>query len=124
MLAGLVAFGALALAADAEAAQRYAAPGGATAGSCPQAEPCRIDYAVNCRGRSDQVIVLPGEYDVSGLPPLSTTKSLTVHGSDPMDKPRIVSSTESLLVLGDNSSAYDLELTARAARRRSQSAKM
>ena len=115
MLAGLVAFGALALAADAEAAQRYAAPGGVTAGSCPQAEPCRIDHAVNDAEEGDQVIVLSGDYDVSGLPPLATTKTLTVHGSDPMDKPRIVSSnSEPTLLLGDGSSSYNLDLTAQS----------
>ncbi len=113
ILTGLIALGLLTATASAEAAQRYASPGGITTGSCPQAEPCRIDRAINNAEENDQVIVLPGEYDVSTLPALSTTRTLTVHGTDPLNKPRIVSSGSgsAMSLLGGGSSVYDLDIS-------------
>src|SRR5262249_2894510 len=62
---------------------RYAATGSTnTVGSCPQNDPCRIDYAINSAPASAEVIVLPGTYDVSALPTLApAATSLNIHGA-------------------------------------------
>src|SRR5262249_53790134 len=73
---------------------RYAAPGSTnTIGSCPQDDPCRIDYAINNAPASAEVIVAPGTYDVSALPTLTpAATSLDIHGAAGQPRPTITSS--------------------------------
>lgn len=96
---------------SAVAAQRYAAPGGVTSGSCPQAAPCRIDRAVNLAEAGDEVLVAPGDYDVTATP-LSTSQGLTVRAADSSSPPYLTSdsASSSTLVLGDQSAVRDLIL--------------
>ncbi|HWT89744.1 MAG TPA: choice-of-anchor Q domain-containing protein [Solirubrobacterales bacterium] len=101
----------LALPAAAAAAERFAAPGGATTGTCPQSAPCRIDRAVNLAAPGDEVFIAPGDYDVSATP-LSNGGALTVVGADRASKPRITSSgAGTTLALGGGSLVADLDLT-------------
>jgi hypothetical protein len=96
----------------AQAAQRFASPGGVTTGSCPQAAPCRIDRAVNLAVSGDEVIVSPGDYDVTSTP-LETLATLTVRGVGTASRPRLTSSSasSSTLSLGTGSAVSDIEAT-------------
>ncbi|MDQ3726509.1 MAG: hypothetical protein M3335_11585, partial [Actinomycetota bacterium] len=101
----------LAFPAAAAAAERFAMPGGATTGACPQSAPCRIDHAVNEAKPGDEVFVAPGEYNVSATP-LSNPGALTVVGENRASKPRLVATgANATLALGDGSLVADLDLT-------------
>jgi hypothetical protein len=101
----------LALPAAAAAAERFATPGGATTGACPQSAPCRIDRAINEAKPGDEVFVAPGEYNVSATP-LSNPGGLTVVGENRASKPRLVATgANATLALGEGSLVADLDLT-------------
>jgi hypothetical protein len=103
----LVATALLFLAPAAEAAtQRYATPGGAATGECPQNQPCDI-YTVFMKAQAnDEVIIGTGDYGSAAAPlptPIvSTTAGLDVHGEDGKPRPRIFGMT------GDNTTLLDL----------------
>jgi hypothetical protein len=77
--------------APAMAAQRYAAPGGTTAGACPSSAPCALGTALDGAASGDEIVVAPGDYVVTtGLSP---TVPLDVHGIAGQPRPRIVGSS-------------------------------
>ncbi len=90
LLAAVAVLVVLAVPSGATAAQRYAAPSGSDVpGACTRSAPCRIDRAVNDAASGDEVIVLPGTYDVpDGL--TVTNKSIDLHGEDGQPRPRLV----------------------------------
>src|SRR3954447_14138336 len=104
----LLVVAALLLAAPAAeaATQRYATPGGATTGECPQNQPCDIYTAFMKAQANDEVIIGTGDYGSAAAPlptPIvSTTAGLDVHGEDGKPRPRIFGKT------GDNTSLLDL----------------
>ncbi len=78
----------IAVPGTAQAAQRYAASGGAGT-ACTQATPCSLQEAITKAGENDEVIVTVGTYTVSapiGAPPAA--KNLFIHGefAGPMPK--------------------------------------
>ncbi len=74
----------------AEAAQRYAAPGGSTTSQCPAADPCTIERAVNGAAAGDEVIVASGDYTLSSA--LNPRGVLNLHGDPDHAWPRITAS--------------------------------
>jgi hypothetical protein len=74
----------------AQAAQRYAAPGGSTTSRCPAADPCTIERAVNGAAAGDEVIVASGAYDLTA--PLNPRGALDLHGDPDQMWPRIIAS--------------------------------
>ncbi len=87
--------------AVAQAAVRYAEPGGnGPAASCPEADPCEIQAAVeNGMGTpGDEVILRPGTYDLGGGT-LDVDFDTVLHGAAGSPPPRIVSSGAVVYVL-------------------------
>ena len=76
----------------AEAAQRYAAPGGSTTSQCPAADPCAIERAVNGAAAGDEVIVASGDYTLSSA--LNPRGALNLHGDPDHAWPRITASSK------------------------------
>jgi hypothetical protein len=74
----------------AQAAQRYAAPGGSTTSQCPAADPCAIDRAVNGAAVGDEVIVASGDYTLTAA--LNPRGVLNLHGDPDHAWPRITAS--------------------------------
>lgn len=74
----------------AQAAQRYAAPGGSTTSQCPAADPCTIERAVNGAAAGDEVIVATGDYTLTAA--LSPRGVLNLHGDPDHAWPRITAS--------------------------------
>src|ERR1044071_9210636 len=74
----------------AQAAQRYAAPGGSTTSQCPAADPCTIERAVNGAAAGDEVLVASGEYTLTA--PLNPRGALDLHGDRDHTWPRITAS--------------------------------
>ncbi len=69
--------GSLLLCSPAAAATRYAAPGGTgPSASCPQADPCGIDAAVESAGDGDEAVLLPGDYTLTSR--LQANSAVTV----------------------------------------------
>src|SRR3954451_15955745 len=105
----LLVVAALLLAAPAAeaATQRYATPGGATTGECPQNQPCDIYTAFMKAQANDEVIIGTGDYGSAAAPlptPIvSTTAGLDVHGEEGKPRPRIFGATT-----GNNTSVLDL----------------
>jgi hypothetical protein len=96
-----------ALAAPAQAAQRYVSPTGG-GGACTQGVPCSIVTGINASADNDEVIVTPGTYTTSmGLTSPST--NLSIHGQAGQPRPVIATSaTTGLLLNGGNSTVRDL----------------
>jgi hypothetical protein len=76
-------------AAGAQAAQRYAAPGAAGV-DCTVQEPCSFPDAVNGASANDEVIVMAGEYTISGAPLNVVYGGLQIHGDLAGPMPRVV----------------------------------
>jgi hypothetical protein len=96
----LVAAAALAFPAVAEAATRFAEPGGdGPASSCPEANPCDLDAAIGDPSvdDGDEVILLPGEYAPPGF--VSITRPINVHGRRSDPRPLIRLSGQSSVIL-------------------------
>jgi hypothetical protein len=82
----------LAVAPAAQAAQRYAAPGGSTTSQCPAGDPCTIEHAVNDANPGDEVIVGPGTYQLGAS--LNPRGALDLHGDRDHVWPRIMGSSK------------------------------
>src|ERR1044071_193393 len=74
----------------AQAAHRYAAPGGSTTSQCPAADPCTVERAVNGAAAGDEVIVASGTYTLSA--PLNPHGELDLHGDPDAVWPQLVAS--------------------------------
>ena len=72
----------------AQAAQRYAVPGGSTTSQCPVADPCAIERAVNGAAAGDEVIVASGDYTLTA--PAEPRGALDLHGDADQMWPRII----------------------------------
>jgi hypothetical protein len=82
----------MAAAAPAQAAQRYAAPFSNDAvGSCSSLAPCALDHAIGDAAAGDEVVVLPGSYDVAQE--IDADVPLNVHGLNGRPRPRLVGGT-------------------------------
>jgi hypothetical protein len=79
----------LAAPAAADAARRYADPNGSTTSpQCAQADPCRIDRAVNAAADGDEVVIAPGTYKITT--PLKPHGAVDIHGDVDYSAPRLV----------------------------------
>jgi hypothetical protein len=76
----------------AQAAQRYAAPGGSTTSQCPAADPCTVERAVNGAAAGDEVIAVSGVYTITA--PLNPRGALDLHGDPDAVWPRIIASAK------------------------------
>ncbi len=96
-LAFLVGVAVLLGAPSADAAQRYAAPGG-SGSACSQPAPCSLQEAVGKAGTNDEVIVTGGTYALSAPveAPLGVSK-VYIHGDFSAPMPRISGAFESAL---------------------------
>ncbi len=93
-------------------AVRYVKPKGATTGSCPESEPCRIDRGIDKAPEGEEVVILPGNYSIGGIEEIRTTKALNIHGPSPAEPPHIATSTDigEMLTLGAGTRLADLEI--------------
>ncbi len=101
-------FASLALGAEADAATRYAAPGGTgPAASCPQANPCSLDDAVEDATvtAGDEVVVGTGTYLVTGG--LVIDDGISVGGA-PSAVPTIVATTPGEAAIAVDASGAEL----------------
>jgi hypothetical protein len=80
------AFGATAPVAGASV--RWSAPDAATGAPCTPDAPCRLDTAVNGAVAGDEVILKPGNYDVTY--PVAATAAIDVHGQAGKAVPHLV----------------------------------
>jgi hypothetical protein len=81
--------------AFASAAARFAEPGaGGSDPSCPQADPCDIEEAVNSAAVGDDVTILPGDYTASN-PLIINGANTVVHGEAGQPRPVIQTSAPS-----------------------------
>jgi hypothetical protein len=104
-------------AGPASAATRYAEPGGdGPEGSCPQADPCDIQVAIEGGSMAsnvqpgDEIILLPGDYAVGSDEIDFLAQNLDVHGQDGQPRPRIVSSASSNALFVTSGSVRHLEV--------------
>lgn len=88
----LAAMALLVLPAAALGAARYASPGGVGSGSCLEATPCSLAYAITAATGGDEVVVTPGTYPVAAT--IEATVPLTIHGAAGQPRPRIVGAKE------------------------------
>jgi hypothetical protein len=88
LVVGLVALALLAVPAGAFGAQRYASPTGAESGSCAQATPCSLTYAVEKAAAGDEVLVGPGAYAVGET--IDSGLAMTIRGVPGQSTPLIV----------------------------------
>jgi hypothetical protein len=72
----------------ADAARRYAAPGGSPTASCTASAPCTLDVAVNAAADGDEVVIGPGSYALTKK--LTPRGPLDIHGDRDHASPRIV----------------------------------
>jgi len=98
-------------AAEASAAQRFAAPVGAGT-LCTQASPCSLEYAVETAAQpNDEVIVAPGTYDLGTGELLANDAGLDLHGAAGGAKPLIVSDGDVVLrAFGAGATYADLRI--------------
>ena len=87
----LTVAGALALVPAAEAAQRFASPGGSGA-ACSQALPCTLKQAIEKAKANDEVIVAPGEYTVPSPLSPEDVPGVDIHGQAGVAPPLITGS--------------------------------
>lgn len=95
---------ALVLAPAAEAAQRFAAPGGSGPEPCQQSVPCSIVTATNNAAGGDEVVLLPGDYGSQATPltdALVNVNAVSIHGADGQPRPRIFTTAPLGLQLTD-----------------------
>jgi hypothetical protein len=104
-----VAAAQLLAAPGASAVQRFAAPGGPSAGDCTGGmadPPCAITWAVENQAQpGDEVIVASGNYDLAASNLTLSTANVTVHGADDQPPPLILSSSPAFGVAVNNPTA-------------------
>jgi hypothetical protein len=113
-LLALLCLPVLAAPASASAAVRYADPSvqSDSPAPCTQASPCGIVKAVNQASRGDEVVLKPGEYQLtlSGVTLEPPAGRVVVHGDFNAPRPRIVSDSDQVLFMHRNSTAAWLEI--------------
>ena len=67
---------------------RYASPNGPAGATCASGDPCRLDTAVNGAGGGDEVVLKPGDYNVTY--PVAATAAIDIHGQAGESVPRLV----------------------------------
>src|SRR5687768_12080409 len=83
----------LLLPAAAQAAVRFAAPGGVTVGSCSQSAPCDLDFAVETAAQpNDEIVVTAGTYALGADGLAIADPGLDLHGQAGQPRPLITSS--------------------------------
>lgn len=95
------------------AAQRYAEPGGnGPAATCPQADPCDLNTAVENAVvvDGDEIIVTPGIYAITQL---TVTDAITIHGESSQPRPLINTTPPAYgIYLADAAALRDLDTSA------------
>jgi hypothetical protein len=87
LVGAALASASLAPAASADT-QRHASPTGSDAADCSPANPCSINKAVAGAGAGDEVIVSPGDYQLTKT--LATPAQITIHGVAGQPRPRLL----------------------------------
>lgn len=82
--------------AAAHAATRVASPDGANGASCQSQDPCSLDTAITGAASGDEVVIEPGDYNVSSV---SESVPLNIHGVAGQPRPRILGTSSSAAVL-------------------------
>src|SRR6185503_19157671 len=77
----------LALAPAAQATTYYAAPDGVQADACPATAPCSLSSAISRAQSGDDVLVAPGDYQVTSS--LRPRTGVFVHGAGDQPRPRL-----------------------------------
>jgi len=119
LIAGVLTFGLLGVAAHSQAAQLFTAPDATgTTLPCSSNARCKLDFAISSAGIGDEVLAAPGEYFETGttpwdaLPPLQTSRIL--RGEDPADPPLIhgetVLNASPFLLLDSGATLSDVEI--------------
>src|SRR4051794_1477457 len=86
------------VAADAGAAQRWAAPTATQPGrSCLAIDPCRLDEAIAGAVTGDEVVLAPGSYAVGA--PIDVPARITLRGARGPQRPVLVGGTDLLAAL-------------------------
>jgi len=95
------------------AAQRYAEPGGnGPAATCPQADPCDLNTAVENAAvvDGDEIVVTPGTYAITQL---TVTDAITIHGEFSQPRPLINTAPPAYgIYLADAATLRDLDTSA------------
>jgi hypothetical protein len=104
----------LVVAAPAQAAVRFAEPGGGGPEPCLETDPCDIQIAVESGAvnNGDEVVLLSGDYNL-GAGQLTINDTINLHGQAGQPRPRITATGVPALESGpngDNSTVSDLEL--------------
>jgi hypothetical protein len=80
---------ALAAAAPAASADtRFASPNGSAGATCSSGDPCRLDTAVNGAAGGDEVVLKPGDYNVTYT--VEATAAIDIHGQAGESVPRLL----------------------------------
>src|SRR5829696_7488611 len=88
--AGMAVLAVVLAAAPASAAPRYAAPDGQPSLTCPASAPCSLAQAVESASALDnEVVVTPGDYDLTEGTLVVSTATLNVHGVAGQPRPTI-----------------------------------
>ena len=113
VVAAVAGLTALALASPALGAQRFASPTGTgPAATCPQADPCDLDTAVENAAvvDGDEVIVTPGSYTVARL---DIVDAISLHGQNLQPIPTINTTNATFSVnVNDAATLSDLKIEA------------
>jgi Ca2+-binding RTX toxin-like protein len=109
LIPALAALAMLAAAPAAQAATRYASPGGTgPSATCPRENPCNIHIASGTPATAgDTVVALPGTYSL-GTVTLTPAGGVTLIGEPGAPRPRLVSSGASALTLGAGTTVRNL----------------
>jgi hypothetical protein len=111
-LAAVLVIAMLGTACAAQGAQRWASPTGTgPAGTCPQANPCDIDTAVEDASvvDGDEVVVTPGTYNIVGL---NVSDAIDLHAQALQPRPLINSSSGTAVTVNDAATVSDLRIEA------------
>lgn len=112
LVLGLVAAAVLLAPAAAGAAERWAEPGGdGPAATCPEADPCDLDTAVEHASvvDGDEVVVKPGTYDVASI---EVGDAIDLHGQSPVARPTINTTATYGFFISDSATIRALEVNA------------
>jgi hypothetical protein len=67
---------------------RYASPTGSAGATCSSGDPCRLDTAVNGAAGGEEVVLKPGDYNVTF--PVEATAAIDIHGQAGESVPRLL----------------------------------
>ena len=95
----------------AQAATRYAEPGmGGSDPTCPQADPCDLETAVESAAGTDEVIVTAGTYSLPTATQIAVPANVNVHGASSQSPPVITTdfANNAVTAINSNSRLADL----------------